>query len=90
MKQNEFILKQIYDSDVILPDNESALLEIINDSIFDLLEDFFNRINQGQLTISEEEFHELEKRFNAFYYEYAYYQFKRGLELGLCFLSVLE
>ncbi|MCD7949387.1 MAG: hypothetical protein LUG12_03870 [Erysipelotrichaceae bacterium] len=88
MKEAETIVRQIYDSDVILPDSESALLEIINDSIFDLLEEFFDRINQGNLTITESEFHELEKRFNAFYYEYAYIQFKRGLELGICIHSI--
>lgn len=88
MKEAETIVRQIYDSDVILPDSESALLEIINDSIFDLLEEFFDRINQGNLTITESEFHELEKRFNAFYYEYAYIQFKRGLELGICIHNI--
>ncbi|MCD7894875.1 MAG: hypothetical protein LUG60_14460 [Erysipelotrichaceae bacterium] len=88
MQKKETIIRQIYDSDVILPDGENALLEIINDGIFDLLEDYFNRIQSGKLTITEEEFHELEKRFNTFYYEYAYFQFKRGLELGLSMINL--
>ncbi|MCD7808330.1 MAG: hypothetical protein LUH02_03230 [Erysipelotrichaceae bacterium] len=88
MKDSETIVRQIYDSDVILPDSDSVLLAMINDSIFDLLEDFFDRINQGYLIITEDEFHELEKKFNAFYYEYAYHQFKRGLELGMSISSI--
>ncbi len=88
MRDSETIVRQIYDSDVILPDSDSVLFEMINDNIFDLLEDFFDRINQGHLIITEDEFHELEKRFNAFYYEYAYLQFKRGLELGMSIRSI--
>ena len=49
------------------------------------MEEFISRIYEHQLILTEEEFKNLENCFNDFYFEYAFIQFQRGLELGLAF-----
>lgn len=83
MFQGENVIRQIYTSDVILMDEEIEMMQSVDDTYFDKMEEFISRIENHQLTMTEDEFKDLENRFNNFYFEYAFVQFKRGLELGL-------
>lgn len=85
MFQGENIIREIYTSDVILIDEEIEMMRNVDDSYFDLMEKFISRIYEHQLILTEEEFKNLENCFNDFYFEYAFIQFQRGLELGLAF-----
>ena len=85
MFQGENIIREIYTSDVILIDEEIEMMRNVDDSYFDLMEEFISRIYEHQLILTEEEFKNLENCFNDFYFEYAFIQFQSGLELGLAF-----
>ncbi len=55
-------------------------------------QEHFEKIRQKmenhKVVLLEDEFNDLEKSFDDFYFEYAYVQFKRGLELGLCLRNI--
>lgn len=83
MENSEDVLRDIYMSDVILMDKEIEMMYSVDDSYFDCMEELHSRIENHQLQMSDNEFKELENKFNDFYFEYGFVQFKRGLELGL-------
>jgi len=83
MSKEEHILRHLYTSDILLADQEFEMMYNVDDRVFDLLEEFHSREEDGHITIEENEFSELENSFYNFYFEYAYIQFKRGLEIGL-------
>ena len=70
MFQGENIIREIYTSDVILIDEEIEMMRNVDDSYFDLMEEFISRIYEHQLILTEEEFKNLENCFNDFYFEY--------------------
>ena len=72
MFQGENIIREIYTSDVILIDEEIEMMRNVDDSYFDLMEEFISRIYEHQLILTEEEFKNLENCFNDFYFEYAF------------------
>ena len=69
MFQGENIIREIYTSDVILIDEEIEMMRNVDDSYFDLMEEFISRIYEHQLILTEEEFKNLENCFNDFYFE---------------------
>ena len=77
MFQGENIIREIYTSDVILIDEEIEMMRNVDDSYFDLMEEFISRIYEHQLILTEEEFKNLENCFNDFYFEYAFIQLKK-------------
>lgn len=84
----ENAIRDIYTSDVILVDKEIEMCYGIDDSYFDVIESLYARMNDDKITIEKKELDLLEKKFNEFYFEYAYVQFKRGLILGLAFKDI--
>ena len=66
MFQGENIIREIYTSDVILIDEEIEMMRNVDDSYFDLMEEFISRIYEHQLILTEEEFKNLENCFNDF------------------------
>ena len=75
----EDIIREIYTSDIILADMEAEMLAEVDDSYLNMMEEFHER----KVVLSENELYELEDKFNEFYFEYGFVQFKRGLEVGL-------
>lgn len=83
MIDNQDVIRDIYTSDIILSEMEEQMSENVNDRCFQLLEDINSQVSNGKVILSENQIKDLEKSFQEFYFEYAYIQFKRGLELGL-------
>lgn len=81
------VLRDIYISDVILMEEEMAMMESVDESYFDKLESLYQKLEHGS-QFSKEDIKDLEKSFEDFYFEYAFVQFKRGLELGLCMKNI--
>ncbi len=88
MLNQESAIRDIYTSDIILADEEIEMLYNVDDSYFDLMEDITNHFHDGNVTLTLEQFEQLEKSFNSFYFEYAFVQFKRGLMLGLSLMKL--
>ena len=59
MFQGENIIREIYKSDVILIDEEIEMMRNVDDSYFDLMEEFISRIYEHQLILTEEDFKNL-------------------------------
>jgi hypothetical protein len=83
------VLRELYLSDVISPDDEMMMLSGIDDSYFDLIEELIHKSESENFVISREDLEKLEKSFNEFYFEYGYIQFKRGLQIGLQLRSII-
>lgn len=79
----EDIIREIYTSDIILADMEAEMLAEVDDSYLNMMEEFHERKENENVVLSENELYELEDKFNEFYFEYGFVQFKRGLEVGL-------
>ncbi|KXU51423.1 MAG: hypothetical protein UFX20_08835 [Longibaculum muris] len=79
----EDIIREIYTSDIILADMEAEMLAEVDDSYLNMMEEFHERKENEKVVLSENELYELEDKFNEFYFEYGFVQFKRGLEVGL-------
>lgn len=77
------VIRDIYVSDLILMDEENELLNQVDDTYLDLMEEILNDIVDHKVELTEDKIRLLEKKFTEFYFEYGYVQFKRGLELGL-------
>ncbi len=88
MESQNDVLRDIYESDHILNQEEVEMLNHVDDSYFDTMEELQARIQDKKLIMSDEEFHDLEEKFNEFYFEYGFIQFKRGLELGLAMRQI--
>lgn len=90
MFEGEKIIREIYTSDTILMDEEIEMMQNVDDTYFDKMEELISRLHDHQLILTEDEFNDLQNRFNEFYFEYAFVQFKRGLELGLSLRRIYE
>lgn len=88
MAEYEDVLREIYTSDVILMDKELEMMNNVDDSYFDKLEELHTRVENDYIALSSEELNSLEQSFNEFYFEYGFVQFKRGLELGLSMRNI--
>lgn len=88
MEEGNDIIRDIYMSDIILMAQEFEMLNGVEDSYFDKMEELHSRIDEHCLKIDENEFLDLENKFNDFYFEYGFVQFKRGLELGLSLRNI--
>ncbi|MEG0275453.1 MAG: hypothetical protein RR630_00345 [Coprobacillus sp.] len=88
MIAREKVIRDIYTSDIILMDEEIEMVYGIDDSYFEKLERIHEHIQDGLVTLTEDELDSLEKSFNEFYFEYAYAQFKRGLLLGTSLMKL--
>lgn len=82
------VIRDIYTSDLILFDLENEMMNEVDESYFELMEDIIHRIENHQVTLSDKEVHLLETKMNSFYFEYGFVQFKRGLELGLSMRNI--
>lgn len=81
------VLRDIYISDVILMEEEMAMMESVDESYFDKLENLYQKFDNNT-ELLKEDIKDLERSFENFYFEYAFVQFKRGLELGLCMKNI--
>ena len=88
MEYQESIVRSLYTSDVILADKEAEMMNNVDDSYFDYMEELQDRIEDHRLEMTDEEFKKLDEKASHFYFEYGYVQFKRGLELGLALRSI--
>lgn len=88
MLAQDKIIRDIFTSDVILMDEEIEMLYSLDDSYFDKMEKIQELVNDGVVTLTQEQLDMLEKSFNDFYFEYAFVQFKRGLQLGLSLMRI--
>ena len=88
MIDSDKVIRDIYTSDIILMEEEIEMMYGVDDSYFKQLEKIRQKIENHQVILLEDEFNDLEKSFDDFYFEYAYVQFKRGLELGLCLRNI--
>lgn len=82
------VIKDIYTSDVVLMDLETEMMEEVDDTYFDMMEDMLKKVENGLVVLSEDELHLLEDKINTFYFDYGFVQFKRGLELGLSMRNI--
>ena len=57
MFQGENIIREIYTSDVILIDEEIEMMRNVDDSYFDLMEEFISRIYEHQLILTYKKSH---------------------------------
>lgn len=89
MEKNS-VIRDIYVSDIILRDNEVEMMNHVDTTYLDLLEGILDKAIEDTIIISSDEIHLLEDKFNDFYFEYGYVQFKRGIELGLSLRNINE
>ncbi len=83
MRENENILRDIYNSDIILNQEEEDMLEKIHIRYFDLIDQFQERMKDQQLTLNQKDIEDLDSCVNEFVYEYGFIQFKRGIHLAV-------
>lgn len=83
MRENENVLRDIYNSDTILNQDEEDMLEKIHIRYFDLMDQFHERMKDNQLKLTQEEMEDLDTCVNEFVYEYGFIQFKRGIHLAV-------
>ena len=79
---NERILKQIYMSDVV-SDTEDSMMNQVDKTVYEMLDDFHEKLNNRSIVLREEELDELEKYFHDFVFDYGFVQFKRGIQIGM-------
>ncbi len=81
MNQND-ILREIYMSEVINVDNELELLYTQHSSYFQTMAKMHEEAQESALVLSSDDIELLESQFDRFYFEYAFIQFKRGVQIG--------
>lgn len=87
MNQNS-VLRDIYISDSIVGNKEVEMLECLDKSCFDTIEQLYQSMKEETVLLTNEELKSIEDQFYDFYLEYGYVQFIRGLELGLSLRNI--